>query len=84
MPSYESVYNAVISHIFKQYIFGWIGSDRDIYVLQGMLDEPFESFHTTDILEVMNDSDEKWFLKGSNAAYGRENDFDDERYFEFS
>lgn len=42
------------------------------------IDEPFESFCTANILEVVNDSDRRECLEKFNAIYRRENDFDQE------
>lgn len=81
MSSNEKVFIAITFHIFNKYTFGWLWSVHDCYVPQSRsIDEPFESFCTTNIMEVVKDSDEKAFLGALNAFNKKENDFDEETH----
>lgn len=72
-------YIAVTSHIFRDYICGWLGSAHDCNALHSTsIDVPFKNFRATNILQAMSDIEQNNYLKALNASSIGQNDFEQE------
>lgn len=63
------IYIAFTCHVFGKYIFEWLGSVHDCYVLQSWsVISPFKKFDTSYILKVVNDSNEDEIQGASDTS----------------
>lgn len=56
----ENFLLALTSRVFKELSCTWIGAGSDSFLLQNsLLKSPFEKFDTSNILQIINDSEKK-------------------------